>query len=716
MTFLRFPDEQGRVALLAGLVAFSMTALARSPHAPLVAVAACVSLSVALVGSGRTRWLACLGLLAVATGVLSSQRELAVAEAPIPVGSITVVGVAINDGRISQNGSWVLLQPERLETPSGSHPWMGPTILVAGHADEVTAKSRIAVSGSLRAVAGTGRGQNYAGVLDAIRVTTRDGGGGIFLVADLARSRVAAMLDPWSNESAGGLVAGFLIGDTSGIAKLDQSMLRDAGLSHYVAVSGSNVALFLGLWWVIAAPLAFGPRRRAIGGLAGVAIFIALTRWEPSVVRAGVMAVLVLGARAIGYPLSTWSALGGAVTGVVLVAPELVDSVGFQLSIAATLGVLAFQGMNPTPWKWLNAALSATSGAQLAVAPVLLWHFGTIPLMAPFANILAAPAVTLATMAGGVGVVLGVEPLLAVSVLASRYVLAVAETAADWPQLTALGFLGVLALVGMMLAQRTRWLGVLLAGGALIVHLLGPTTIARPSVVVLDVGQGDAILLMGEHSTVLFDGGSDPELIVSKLRQYAVESIDLLVITHPHEDHQGGLVAVVERWPIGQIWHSGWPEAGGSFTDIEERAEEKDINVAVPPLGSYYIGGWELEVLGPRRRYVDANDQSVVILATFGGVSVLLTGDAELYAQREIGEVEADILKVPHHGGATSNLAWLAATNAQIAIISYGENSFGHPSEEVLLALTSAGMEVRETGAEGDVVIPLEPSLGTDGG
>lgn len=711
MSAFRYPDDRGQFALVCGLMAFLMTMLARTGSVTFV-FGAVVALGVVAWRPGRRRWIVCVGLLALLTGSLSSIRETTISETRVPVGPITVTGIAVGDGRDSLGGAWVLVEPRSVVVEGRSIPWAGPTLLVNGDVSTVSARSSIEVSGTLRSQPGNIRGQNYAGVLHARRVAVVDVSTGAFAVADRARSRVAEALAPWSHESAGGLVSGFLIGDTSSLSSVDQQMLREAGLSHFVAVSGSNVAMFLGLWWVIAAPFAFGPRRRAVGGLVGVSLFVIMTRWEPSVVRAGAMAIIVLLTRAVGYPMTAWSALGAAVTGIVLVSPELVESVGFQLSIAATLGVMALAGLTPTPWRWLNAAVAATIGAQMAVAPILLWHFGNIPLMAPIANILAVPAVTLSTMAGGVGVIAGWEPVLAVSVTAARYVLWLAEVASGWPQLSAVGFALVMLLAGLTVWLPTRPLGVAVAVGFLVLQIVSSPDVVRPSIIALDVGQGDAILLLGPETTILIDGGPDPGVMVNKLREYDVESVDLLVITHPHEDHQGGIDAVVDRWPIGAIWHSGWPEASGSYVQISQRAQELGIAIGVPDLGRYTIGGWTLDVLGPQRRYADANDQSVVIRATYGGVSILLTGDVEERAQRELGQITADILKVPHHGGATSDLDWLGGSGAQVAIISYGENTFGHPTDVVLEELRSSGMVIRETGLEGDIVIPLGLSLG----
>ncbi|MBP1633275.1 MAG: internalization competence protein comec/rec2, partial [Acidobacteria bacterium] len=173
----------------------------------------------------------------------------------------------------------------------------------------------------------------------------------LFATGNLLRRRVLEGTADFAGRPAAGLLLGFLVGDTSGLSDADTEALRLSGLSHFVAVSGSNVALFLSAWWLAGGPLAWGPRRRALLGLAGLAVFVVVTRWEPSVVRAATMAGLVLGARLVGRAIDGWTALGGSVTLLLLGWGDLAADPGFQLSVAATAGVLAgarlFAGRRP---------------------------------------------------------------------------------------------------------------------------------------------------------------------------------------------------------------------------------------------------------------------------------------------------------------------------------------------------------------------------------
>lgn len=424
------------------------------------------------------------------------------------------------------------------------------------------------------------------------------------------------------------------------------------------------------------------------------------------------MAGLVLVARTVGIALSPWSALGAAVAGVLLVAGELGADVGFQLSVAATIGVIAGSDMfRFARARWLAASLGVTVSAQIAVGPLLLIHFGSVPLVAPLANLLAAPLVMVSTVSGGLGVLIGMKPMTDVAVASADLVLGIARFAAPWPQLEPGSLVFVVLVLGAALWRPLRAPAALAGAGLLAVIVFAPAAqLGGAAIAVLDVGQGDAILLRGSAGeTVLVDGGPDPVLLLRKIREMGVDRIDLVVLSHPHADHTSGMVAALASVPVGRLWYPGFVDAGG-FEDLLAIAASRGVPVEVPVAGwSADVGTIHLEVLGPIRRYASPNDQSLVVLATIDRRRVLLAGDIEVIAQNELGTVRADVLKVPHQGAATSDLAWLQSVQATTAIISVGPNTFGHPSADVVAALEGAGAKVLRTDRSGDVVIPLGP-------
>ncbi len=643
-----------------------------------------------------------LGVLSGHAGVVADQRMLA---AELPVGRNEMTVLAETDPRVGFRDPYVLVRPIRL----GADRWEGPLLLATGPGiQQMVAGKRYVASGLVRPVAGRARGRPYAGTVE-LREEAYVGSSLTNLAANNVRDRILGSLEPFSSRQGAALLAGFLIGETSRIDPVHFDELRAAGLTHFVAVSGSNVALFLLMWWAITAPFVQSPRRRAALGLVGLVLFVVITRAEPSVVRAGVMAAIVLVGRAVGLPVNAWRALGLAVIGLLLFDGRLVMSVGFQLSAAATAGVLygarMLEGNGP---RLIMLGLGTSLAAQASVAPLLLWHFGEIPVLSPITNLIAAPLVTGSTMLGGVGTLTNIEPLTRLGVGAAEAVLKVAGAAADLP---AVGWWGALGLLGIALLARVRNFRPLLAAGSVVwlsLSLLGPADISGPVVVFFDVGQGDSALLVGEGGeTVLFDSGADPTLMARKLRDYGVDRLDLVVLSHRHLDHVGGLLGVLGHIQVGEVWHVDRADEG-AFGPVKERIDELGIRRRSPEVGEVWRrGGLELTVLGPKRHYANPNDESLVVGVDLGVHRILFAGDVEVVAQREMTPYPATILKVPHQGAATSDRDWLRANRAAVAIVPVGPNDYGHPAAWVIGLLEELGSLVCRTDTEGDIRIDL---------
>jgi len=230
---------------------------------------------------------------------------------------------------------------------------------------------------------------------------------------------------------------------------------------------------------------------------------------------------------------------------------------------------------------------------------------------------------------------------------------------------------------------------------------------ARPEVVFLDVGQGDAILLRGPSGeVVLVDGGPDPALLRRALLGRGIRRIDLLVVTHGHADHLAGLAGIGQWASVGRLWHNG--DEGEALESLVAEMQAAGVPVEVPGPGwEAQVGAFRIGVLGPLRRYASPNDGSLVLRVSAAGATVLIPGDVEAIAQADLGPLAADVLKVPHQGASTNDLEWLASCAPQVAVISVGPNDFGHPAPEVVAALRAAGAVVRRTDLEGDVVYAL---------
>ena len=230
----------------------------------------------------------------------------------------------------------------------------------------------------------------------------------------------------------------------------------------------------------------------------------------------------------------------------------------------------------------------------------------------------------------------------------------------------------------------------------------------------LDVGQADSALVTCGGEAMLIDGGNvaDAQYVVSALAQRGVTELQTVVATHCDEDHCGGLAGVLAKYPAGRVLCSVAEYDTKAFSDFVKYAAAQDRAVEQPQPGErWMLGGAEVTVLGPLRDYGDNNENSIVLRIDYGETSFLFTGDIGIEAEDELVESGADlaatVLKVAHHGSrGSSGYVFLRAVAPQYGVISVGaDNSYGHPTPEVLRRLVRAGVEVYRTDCNGTVSV-----------
>ena len=270
----------------------------------------------------------------------------------------------------------------------------------------------------------------------------------------------------------------------------------------------------------------------------------------------------------------------------------------------------------------------------------------------------------------------------------------------------------------MRTSQRLRFLFSLLLAALLVTGAAWPAT-SRLAVSVIDVGQGDSILVQfpGGQDMLVDAGDRDAGLtVVQYLRSRGVQRIDILVASHPHADHIGGMQAVLSAFPIGKVWDSGYNQGSRTQQEFLGTIKAKGIRFGMPKAGfSQTVGNVTVTVLAPKTQLTgtesDANNNSLVLRVTYGSVSFLLPGDMEGEERATVGAwPRSTVLKVAHHGSRNgTDLAFAKALSPTYAAISYAQgNPYGHPHAEALAALRSTGAKILQTAVDGTVVFTTD--------
>ncbi len=556
-----------------------------------------------------------------------------------------------------------------------------------------------------------------------------------------------------------GLVPALVIGDTGKVSAPLRDDMRSTGMTHLTAVSGSNVTFVLMAVMWLAGLLRIPRRARVPVALVALGLFVLLCRPEPSVVRAAVMGVVGLVGLSVSRRTSGPAALGTAIVVLLMIDPWLARSYGFALSVLATVGLLLFA----RPWgeriaaalpirlRWLGFALAVPLAAQVACAPVIVLLQGSVSVVGVPANLLAAPLVAPATLAGVVTVVVApCGPTISwlpswAAGIPAWGIAQIAHRLADvpygmmpWPG----GWAGALGLaviaVGLMLcgpwvvrsARRHPWA----ACAAAIVVAAASVPTQHPGwpppgwvYVACDVGQGDGgVISTGPGEGVVIDTGPDPALIDACLDRLGVDVVDAVVLTHYHADHVGGLSGVVEGRHVREIFVTPVEDGDDGGDDAEPADAPMVRRVARShgiPLRTLSTGdtvrwhGVSASVLWPSRTIHAGsfqNNGSIVLDLRTHGLRLLFTGDIEREAAAEVlRELERlpsgppfDVLKVAHHGSSNQDADLVRTVSADLAIISVGvDNDYGHPSPRTLDLLRRSGSTVMRTDRRGDLAV-----------
>lgn len=584
------------------------------------------------------------------------------------------------------------------------------------------------------------------------------------------RRRFLALLAAGLGQEEGSLLQGIVWGAEEDIPAEVTKIFRETGVVHILSVSGLHVGMVAALLTSLTA----GISRRGVAfclTAGGVLFYVLLVGLEPPVIRSAVMFLFYLLARYLRRPAAWPQALAMAVIVILLVSPAAVWEAGFQFSVAATAAILFFLPLGErlgkkgaetlsrlrfppageSLLKKFVAVVGVSLSAQLGTLPLSAYHFSQFPLLSLPANLVAVPLTALLLYAGLLKSLLGffspglagfLNPALAAL---SRLFLKLMELFAGpggqlYLHLPAVGvgliYGGVFLLLHFASPPGRRRLKVLLwwhrrfwerrgyrvalgtfalLAAALLFFVLAWGR-KELEVNFLAVGEGDAAVIFTPAGRVIVvdagPEGAGKRVVAPFLKRKGRKTIDLLIVTHPHRDHYGGVAELAEDFYLQAVVAPA--EGEGLYRQVRENLRRRGISFYLPREGTVLISGEELklEVLAYREKGNNTNDSSIVIKLTCGQTAFFLPGDLEKAGQEELlarfrGEerkLAATVLKAPHHGGESAFLpALLLTVKPQALVIPVGPNEFGHPSPALLDFCRQQGIAVFRTDEKGTV-------------
>jgi competence protein ComEC len=718
---------------------------------PLVMLAYLAVAAGLLMGSGGAVFPALvLALAAALTGIWRRSVEAASLAFLLAAGAVSGWSIAAADARcaaaIETSGSATVVLREDAKQGASARGF------ALGSGCRVTARLRVAQgnapAGAVVHVVGSARRQGTrVSMADAsIRVERAPG------VLARWRTRAGHTIDSLYGVQAP-LARALLIADERDISPEIRRQFADAGIIHMLSVSGLHVAVLAEAVVLLLMMGGASSRRAELVATMTIGVFVLFVGAPSPAVRSAAMYAAVIVSRRLQRPTSPWAllALGAALP---LLQPRVVNEIGYHLSVAGMAGLVASGKLSrrlpldrmPAWGRRLTRETVATVIASAVTAPIVAWHFGRVSLAAPITNLAAAPLFGLA------------QPVLFLS-LALAPLRVVASLLADGTQvllagIEKVGAWGATIPASALDVQPTATTALLLAAAssALLAacslrHWGRPAVIAfsaigialwwplirppgsRLEVHMIDVGQGDAVALRTPRwRWILVDAGDQwrntdvGARIVAPYLQRRGGEIAAFILSHPHADHIGGAASVIRRLPVGFVWDGGYVQPSSVYESTLAAARERGVAWRSARVGSpIEIDGVRLTVLSPDSAEItsapDANAASVVVMAEYRGVRILLTGDAEREVEarlaRRLGrQLRADVLKVGHHGSSTSTTASLIEQVApRVALVSVGAgNRYGHPSPDVLRALEKGGTHVLRTDDVGSIVVSIDGS------
>lgn len=549
------------------------------------------------------------------------------------------------------------------------------------------------------------------------------------------------------------LLIGMLLGEKSFIPPHLKEVFAEAGIMHILAVSGLHVGIIAMALLALLSMLNLPKKLKLLTLILILIMYASITGFRPSVLRATIMFILLIGGKLINRSRNLNISLFFAGFLILLLNPLILYDAGFLLSFIVTFFIInlspIFQELFSKIVVWIKNPLSVSTAAWIGIFPLSAYFFTKVSIISIVSNILIIPLTGVAVILGFVTFFIGMASISLAGIVANinylvlSLITLIAKSFSSLPfafvyvaqpsiMVIILYYLMVFFIIELfykkILSQKIKKKATLIVLSVTLLIIIVQVFFPADNLKVnfINVGEGDCILIEAPNKiNILIDGGGTPQsdfdvgskIVVPYLRRKGINEIDLLILTHPHLDHLEGLLPVLKEFKVGMVLDSGLLCDISAYKEFISLIQKKSIPYHKAKAGDNFVFSNNLEIFLLNPLYdsdfydeSDFNNASIVVKLFYKNADFLFTGDIEVTAEKKLlvwqNILQSDILKVSHHGSITStNLEFLAKVDPRIAVITVGKNHFGHPSQKIIERLEDENIQIYRTDEDGTIII-----------
>lgn len=549
------------------------------------------------------------------------------------------------------------------------------------------------------------------------------------------------------------LLVGMLLGEKSFIPSHLKEIFAEAGIMHILAVSGLHVGIIAMALLALLSMLKLPKKFKLFTLILILITYASITGFRPSVLRATIMFILLIGGKLINRSRNLNISLFFAAFLILLLNPLILYDAGFLLSFIVTFFIInlspILQRLFSKIVVWIKNPLAVSTAAWVGIFPLSAYFFSKVSIISIISNIFIIPLTGIAVILGFITFFIGLVSISLAGLFANlnylvlNLITLIAKSFSSLPfafiyvaqpsvMLIILYYLTVFFIIEIFykktLSPKIKKKAILIVLSVtlliIVVQVFYPADNLKVNFI--NVGEGDCILIEAPNKiNILIDGGGTPQsdfdvgnkIVIPYLRRKGINEIDLLILTHPHLDHLEGLLPILKEFKVDMVLDSGLLCDSSEYKEFISLILEKGVSYHKAKAGDNFIFSNNLEIFLLNPLYdsdfyeeSDFNNASIVVKLFYKNADFLFTGDIEEAAEKKLlvwqNILQSDILKVAHHGSSTStNLEFLDKVNPNIAVITVGKNHFGHPSQKIIERLKDKNIQIYRTDEDGTVII-----------